>query len=141
MTLDIRRWSLRHLVTASTAYWAALAAVALAPFTIALARLKDNHGSATGSFGDAGVTLTALKDGATIYTGTASLLQIALWIAVPPLALCLVWLTMRPSRADAAALPASPSLDALPDAARAGWSDGPASSPSQRPVDRRETRG
>jgi hypothetical protein len=141
MTLDIRRWNVRHLVSASAAYWAALAAVALAPFTIALARLKDNHGSANASFGDAGLTLTALRDGATIYTGTASLLQLALWIAVPPLALWLVWLAMRPSRADAAGLRAAPSLDALPDASRAGWSGGPASPPSEVPVERRETRG
>lgn len=144
MILDIRRWNVRHLVSASVAYWAGLAAVALARFSIAvapLARLGENRGTATVSFGDAGLTLTALKDGATIYTSTWPLLQIALWIAVPPLALWIVWLVTRPSRADAAALRASASVDALPDAARAGWSDGAASSPSQVPIERRENRG
>jgi hypothetical protein len=144
MTLDIRRWNLRHLVRASAAYWAGLAAVSLAPFSIAVAsltNLSENRGSANATFGDAGLTLTALKDGATIYTATASLLQIALWIAAPPLALWIVWLVTRPSRADAAALRAAQSLDALPDATRAGWSGGAASSPSQVPVERRENRG
>jgi hypothetical protein len=144
MTLDIRRWNVRHLVSASAAYWAGLAAVTLAPFTIAVAsvaRLSGNRGSATGSLGDAGVTLTALKDGVPIYTGTTPLLHVALWIAVPPLALWLVWLAMRPSRADADAPRASPSLDALPNAARAGWNGGPMSPPSQAPVERREHRG
>ena len=144
MTFSIRRWNVRHLVSASVAYWAGLAAVAFAPFSIAaasLAHLSGNRGTATASFGNAGVTLTALKDGATIYTSTASLLQIALWIAVPPLALWIVWLAMRPSRADAAALRATAAFDALPDAARAEWSSGPVSSPSQVPVERRENRG
>jgi len=144
MTLSFRRWNVRHLVSASVAYWAGLAAVAITPFSIAagtIAHLSGNRGTASASFGNAGVTLTALKDGATIYTGTASLLQMALWIAVPPLALWVVWLAMRPSRAEAAALRASPPLDALPDAARAGWSGGQASPPSQVPVERRENRG
>jgi hypothetical protein len=143
MTLSIRSWNVRHLVSASVAYWAGLAAVAFAPFSIAaasLAHLSGNRGTATASFGNAGVTLTALKDGVTVYAGTASLLQIALWIAVPPLALWLVWLAMRRSRADAAALRASLSVDALPDAARAGWT-GPVSSPSPVPIERRENRG
>jgi hypothetical protein len=144
MTLSIRGWNVRHLVSASVAYWAGLAAVTLAPFSIAvvpLTRLSGNRGSANASFGDAGLTLTALKDGATIYTSTWPPLQIALWIAVPPLALWIAWLVTRPSRADAAALRAAQSLDALPDAARAGWSGGPDASPSQVPVERRENRG
>ena len=69
---------MRHLVSASAAYWAGLAAVALAPFTIAVAsvaRLGGERGTATGSLGDAGVTLTALKDGVPIYTGTTPLLH------------------------------------------------------------------
>ena len=144
MILDIRRWNVRHLVSASVAYWAGLAAVWLAPFSIAaakLANLGDNRGTASVSFGNAGLTLTALKDGATIYTSTAPLLQIVLWIAVPPLALWIAWLVTRPSRADAAALRAAQSLGALPDAARGGWSGGQASSPSQVPIERRENRG
>lgn len=144
MTISVRGWNVRHLVSASVAYWAGLAAVALAPFSIAvfpLTRLSGNRGSANASFGDAGLTLTALKDGATTYASTWPLSQIALWIAVPPLAIWVVWLAMRPSRAHAAALRASASLDALPDAARAGWNGGPASSPSGVPVERRENRG
>lgn len=65
-TLNIRRWELRHLVGISATYWAALAAITLAPFALAVAsvtRLSGQRGSVTASLGDAGVTLSALKDG------------------------------------------------------------------------------
>jgi hypothetical protein len=102
ISLNIRRWTLGQLVGVSAGYWAVLAAAALGPFSRAvytIARLGGERGTATGSFNDGIVTLTALKDGVAVYTGSAPILEIALWIALPPLGLWLAWLASRPSRA------------------------------------------
>ena len=110
ISLNIRRWKLGQLVGVSAGYWAVLGAAALAPFSRAVytvGRLGGERGTATGSFDNGVVTLTALKDGAAVYTGSAPLLQIALWIALPPLGLWLAWLASRPSRAHEQKLHAS----------------------------------
>jgi hypothetical protein len=144
ITLDIRRWKLGELVGASTAYWAVLAATALAPYSrvvYSIGRLGGNRGTATASFTDGVVTLTALKDGVAVYAASASTLQIALWIALPPLALWFVWMAAIPSRARARRLDAQAARDALPDPARNGYSDRAAMASADVPVHRRETRG
>ncbi|HLB09044.1 MAG TPA: hypothetical protein VK617_05900 [Gemmatimonadaceae bacterium] len=144
ITLDVRRWNVRHLVGASAAYWAALAATTLAPFArvvLPLVQRSGQHGTVSASFGNGGINLSALEDGITVYTASASLPVIAFWIAGPPLALWLIWLALRPSRDAATALHSSPAFDALPDAAPGGWSDRDVAAPTAVPVERRENRG
>lgn len=144
ITLDVRRWNLRHLVGASAAYWTALAATSLAPFArvlVSLAQRSGQHATVSASFGNGGFHLSALEDGITVYTATASLPLIAFWIAGPPLALWLIWIALRPSRHAATALHSSPAPDALPDAAPGGWTDRDAAAPAAVPVERRDNRG
>ncbi len=143
MAFSIKRWGVGSLVGAWAAYWFALGAVTLAPFAKwvwDINRIPGEHGSASLSAGNAGVVLTALKDGVTVYTGVAPLTDIALWVAGPPLVLWLLWLALRPSREAAEALRAPSAYDALPDAARTGWAkpSTPTSTPS--PVERRDRR-
>jgi hypothetical protein len=144
ISLNIRRWKLGQLVGASAAYWAVLAAAALSPYSravYAIGKLGGNRGTATAAINDGVVTLTALKDGIAVYTGSATTMQIALWIALPPLGLWLAWLASRPSRARAEEeLRAERAREALPDAARNGLGDRAASSPHGVPLDRGERR-
>jgi len=143
ITLDVRQWNVRHLVGASAAYWTALAATTLAPFARAvtsLARVSGQHGSVTAGFGDGTVNLTAMQDGVATYTASAPLLPMALWIAGPPLVLWLVWLALRPPRDGATELPSAQSFDALPDAARGGYSRPDAAAPHAAHVERDKNR-
>jgi hypothetical protein len=144
MSFSIKRLGVGTLLGAWAGYWVALGAVTLAPFlkwVWDVNRIPGQHGSASLSVGDAGATLTALTDGVTVYTGVAPLPDVALWIAGPPLVLWLLWLVLRPSRDEAAALHARSPFGALPDAARGGWAQPitPTSTPS--PVERRDRRG
>lgn len=144
MAFSIKRWGVGTLIGAWAGYWVALGAVTLAPFAKwvwDISRIPGEHGSASLSAGDAGVTLTALKDGVTVYTGVAPLTEVALWIAVPPLALWLLWLVLRPSRDGVAALHAPSPYDALPDAARGGWGQPITPSSTRSPVERRDRPG
>jgi hypothetical protein len=144
ITLDVRRWNVGHLVGAAVAYWTSLATVTLAPFARVVAPLvlrSGQHGSVSASLGDGGINLTALNDGAAVYTASASFPLIAFWVAGPPLALWLMWLALRPSRDAATDLHPSPAFDALPDAAPGGWGDRDAAAARGVPVERRENRG
>jgi len=143
MDFSIKRWGVGSLVGAWTAYWVALGAVKLAPFLKwmwDINKVPGVHGSASLQAGDGGLTLTAIREGVTVYTGVAPFTDLALWIAGPPLVLWLVWLLLRPSRDEVDAMHAPSSYDALPDAARGGWAQPitPTSVPS--PVERRERR-
>ena len=144
ITLDVRRWNMRHLVGASAAYWTTLAATTLAPLArivLSLAQRSGQHGTVSASFGDGGINLTALEEGIAVYTASAPLPLIAFWVAGPPLALWLVWLALRPLRDAATELHPSTAFDALLDAAPGGWSDRDAAAPRGVPVERRENRG
>jgi hypothetical protein len=124
MAFSLRRLGVGHLLGAWGVYWAGLAAVTLEPFAKwawELSRIPGAHGSASLSIGDAGVSLVALKDNVTVWSGVAPLSQVALWIAVPPLLLWLAWLALRPSPSERAALDSASLRHALPDAARNGW--------------------
>ena len=143
MTFSMKRLGVGSLIGAWAGYWVALAGVTLAPFwkwVWEISRIPGEHGSASLQAGDAGVTITAIKDGVTVYTGIAPITDLALWIAGPPLVLWLVWLLLRPSRHDMEALHAPSPYEALPDAARGGWRQPttPTSTPS--PVERHERR-
>jgi hypothetical protein len=141
MGFSIKRWGVGSLVGTWAGYWVALGAVTLAPFTKwiwELNRIPGEHGTASASLDNSILTLTALKDGVTVYSGSASLTQIALWVAGPPLLLWLAWLLLRPSRSPDEELHAPPSYDALPDAARSGWAQPLTPSSTLSPVERRE---
>jgi hypothetical protein len=142
MAFSIRRLGVGHLLGSWALYWAGLAGITLGPFARwawNLSRMPGEHGSANLSIGDAGVTLTALKDNVTVYSGVAALSQVALWITVPPLLLWLAWLALRPSR-ESESLSAPPMRDALPDPARNGWSAPITPTSTASPLGRRERR-
>jgi hypothetical protein len=98
MVLSIGRWKPRHLLLAWIAYWVALVAVTLGPALIAIWRVSqgpENTGTVSASVTNAVATLTVTERGATIWAGTAHLLAVALWVAVPPLVLWGIWIAAR----------------------------------------------
>jgi hypothetical protein len=115
MDLTLRRWRPRHLLLAWSAYWAALAAVALAPALKALARLTGpgEHGTASASFADGVLQVTIASPSAPAWTGGVAVGTLALWVAIPPLLLWLLWLARRPSRGPVATTPLSQRETAL----------------------------
>ena len=124
MAFSIRRMGVGRLLGAWGAYWVGLAGVTLWPFArfvMDISRHPGVHANASLSVGDAGVTLLAIKENVTVWSGVAPLPEVALWIAAPPLLLWLVWLALRPAQAGDPALHSSAARDALPDAARNGW--------------------
>jgi len=88
--------------------------------------------------GDDGLHLTALRDGAAAWNASVSLGTFALWVAVPPLAIWLLWLLMRPSPADRAQLREGASLGELPGGAQDEFTVRGASARAPSPVERRE---
>lgn len=121
MDLTLRRWRPRHLLLAWSAYWAALAAVALAPALKALARLTGpgEHGTASASFADGVLQVSIASPSAPAWTGGVAVGTLALWVAIPPLLLWLLWLARRPSRGPVATTPLSQRETALGAAAAA----------------------
>ncbi|HEX6059965.1 MAG TPA: hypothetical protein VFZ11_13225 [Gemmatimonadaceae bacterium] len=96
----LRRWSHRELLGSWVAYWIGLIAVVAAPAFLEWWRLQR-----TGAHGSVSVTVDA------------GAVEMALWIAGPPLLVFVLWLLARPrTRARAAPRePAAPSA-ALPGA-------------------------
>jgi hypothetical protein len=143
MAFSLRRMGVGHLLGAWGAYWVGLAGITLAPFARwawDLSHIPGAHGSASLSIGDAGVQLLALRGNVTVWSGVAPLLDVALWIAGPPLLLWLVWLALRPSHPESAALHRSDAPAALPDAMRNGWGMPITPTSSASPLARRERR-
>jgi hypothetical protein len=143
MSFSIRRLGVGHLLGSWALYWVGLAGITLAPFARwlwDLSQVPGQHGSANLSIGDAGVTLTALKDNVTVYSAVAPLSQVALWITVPPLLLWLVWLALRPSREQRESLSAPAMRDALPDPSRNGWGAPVTPTSTASPIARRDRR-
>lgn len=141
MAFSIKRWGVGSLVGAWAGYWAALGAVTLAPFVKwmwEISRIPHVRAAASLQAGDGGLTLTAIKEGVTVYTGVAPFTDLALWVAGPPLVLWLAWLALRPSRESVDALNAPSPYDALPDAARAGWAQPIMPTSTLSPVERHE---
>lgn len=99
---SLETWRPRHLLAAWGAYWAGLAAVTLGPPALAIMRLRadpDTHGSVAASIDNGVANLTvALENGASTWSGSASLLEIALWAFAPPLLLWIAWVIVRPRR-------------------------------------------
>ena len=92
----LARWRPRHLLAAWSAYWLGLAAVTLTPIVIAISRLTSGaapgQSNVTVNFGSAGLSVIGTRAGATVLQRSASLLELGLWIAGPPLLLWGAWL-------------------------------------------------
>ena len=99
----LRRWQAKHLLLAWGFYWIVLAVVALRPALSMIARAlsgPDGHGSISADVANGIARLNVAFEGQT-WTGSVSLISLALWIAGPPLLLWLVWLVTRRAPAPA----------------------------------------
>ena len=96
--LSLGRWSPRRLLLAWIGYWLVLLVVALGPAVVAALPVildENGHGSINASFGNGVLSLNILRGTTTVWHGEASLLSVALWIGLPPLALWLAWMWRR----------------------------------------------
>jgi hypothetical protein len=85
-----RPW--RLLVGIWGAYWLVLAAFVITPIVLAVRRASSappDQANAGVNFGNAGLSVTVVAQGQTLYSMSVSLIAMALWIAGPPL---LAWL-------------------------------------------------
>jgi threonine/homoserine/homoserine lactone efflux protein len=109
----LSRWKPRHLLAAWSAYWVGLIAVTLGPAIVSILRVTvpaGAKGDASVNFGDGALNAVIHSNGATLWSVTAKMVTIALWLAGPPLLIWLAWLVARPSRqANAVAEGLSPS--------------------------------
>ena len=99
MALSLNRWRPRHLLLAWIAYWIVLVATVARPGLFAALRALSapaGHGTMSASMDNLLFSLTVKSDAA-VWSGSASLLSIALWVAGPPLLLWLLWLVTRTS--------------------------------------------
>lgn len=69
-----------------------------------MSQQAHGQGSVSGSFGDNGISAIISESGKTTWTGSISVVNLALLIAGPPLVLWLIWLT-RASRTNNAGEP------------------------------------
>ena len=93
--LSFRRWRPHHLFAAWSAYWVCLVLVKLGPALLSVWRMSQRphgKGSVSAGMGDGTITATITDAGKTVWTGSTSVLTLALLIAAPPLVLWLVWL-------------------------------------------------
>ena len=108
--LPFSRWRPRHLLVAWSAWWAGLAAATLGPSVVAIrevTRLPKGEGRVELAYDDGLFTLMTSASEVVTHTASASLLEIALWVAGPPLLLWALWLATR-TRREGAALEAGP---------------------------------
>jgi hypothetical protein len=89
----LRRWRPRHLLLAWSAYWLGLILVTLWPAIVAAWRLSRAaaQGSVNAGVTDGVLSATFVNAGQTVWTGSISLSTLGLLLALPPLALWLVW--------------------------------------------------
>jgi len=93
-----RRRSISALVGGTIAYWLVVAIVKLGPAALAIYRAtRGPKGTATvnASFGNGSFSLNVIERGVATYTGTASLITIAAWVAFPPLIGWIAWAILR----------------------------------------------
>ena len=105
MRFSLRRWRPRHLLLSWLAYWIALVAVRLGDALVALSHvlaLPEGRGSFSLSYDDA-FRMNVVDSGRAVWSGSASLGELALWVAGPPLLLFALWLLARPRRGEATA--------------------------------------
>src|SRR4051812_16750787 len=89
----LRRWRPRHLLLAWSAYWLGVILVTLWPAIAAAWHLSrpNGHGSVNAGVADGVLSATLIDAGQTMWTGSISLSTLAMILALPPLALWLVW--------------------------------------------------
>jgi hypothetical protein len=95
---SLSRWRPYQLLLAWGAYWVALLTVAIGPALPAIfraTRTPGNHGEINASAGDGGIHLIVKEMGQVTFSGSWHLLTTALWVAVPPLVLWVLWLRVR----------------------------------------------
>jgi hypothetical protein len=95
--LSLSRWRPVHLFVAWMIYWIALVAVAVGPAVPAMIRATTPNakGQISAAVGDEGLSLIVKQSGVTTWSGSVHLLTAALWLAVPPLILWLIWTATR----------------------------------------------
>jgi hypothetical protein len=94
MRFSLRRSRPSQLLLAWSVYWIGLALVTLRPAIAALWRLArpGAHGSANVGFTNNLLSATILDGARTVWSGSITFLNLALFIAIPPLLLWLIWL-------------------------------------------------
>ena len=120
----LQRWKPGTLLATWIAYWAVLVGVTIGPGLLKafrLTRAPGSHGSMSASL-DNGQLLFNVNEaaGAGAWSFSTSVAAAVAWIAIPPLALWLLWLVSRPRRdayraADPAMLHAPQPAWRLPD--------------------------
>ena len=98
MVSFFRRWGWRHLFGTWIVYWIGLAAVKLLePIRVAqrLSRLGDDQATISVELENAVFSASMGAQGVTLWSATASLFEIGLWIAGPPLLLWALWAVGR----------------------------------------------
>lgn len=101
-----RRWRWRHLFVAWAGYWVGLALVTLWRPVSTLWRLRnlgEDRGSVTAQLSNTIFSLEMFEGDVRVWSGSASLLTMVLWIAGPPLVLWIAWVIGRPRPATAPA--------------------------------------
>lgn len=93
-----RQFRVRNLLLAWSTYWLALIVVGLSPAIAAIWRVSQaGRGSRVNAgFGDGGLSATVIQHGVTTYSGSISLLSVALLVALPPLVMWLIFLLTAP---------------------------------------------
>jgi hypothetical protein len=80
-------------------YWIVVGAVKLGPAIAAVLKATsgpdDGKSSVALNYGDGGFALTVIERGVTTFSGSATLLELALWMAGPPLIWWVVWAMRR----------------------------------------------
>ena len=92
------RWPTRWLFASWFAYWAALIVFKLGPAIGAVwraTRAATGQGNVTAGFSNGVLSLVVTHSGRTAWSGSAHFLELAGWIAVPPLLAWLVWVAQR----------------------------------------------
>jgi hypothetical protein len=98
MASFLSRWRWRHLAATWVVYWAGLALATLwRPIGIArrLSTLPEGQASMSAELGNGMFSAHMLERDVTVWSGSASVLAIVLWIAGPPLLVWLVWAMSR----------------------------------------------
>ncbi len=114
---SLERWRPKHLLAAWVAYWAGVVGVTLGSAIVSIVRVTGDaagKGSVNAGYGDGAFNLNVVDAGTTVWSGTASMASVALWVAGPPLLLWLAWLFTRPPRP--AAIPGAADDRLLPTA-------------------------
>ena len=98
LLFSLRRWRPGHLLLAWIGYWAGLALVTLGraiPSILRATGAPEGKGSISAGFQDDVLHLTVTEAGATLWSGTTSISQVALLVVGPPLLLWVAWLVRR----------------------------------------------